>query len=330
MSTSKNKRAAIVGLFIFLGLAILVAVILFMGGQKKTFARSIELKAMFNDVSGLRQGNNVWLSGVKVGTVRNISFDSNARVTVTVGVLESVQPYIHQDAKAKIGSESLIGNKIIVIEGGSPQLPVIQSGGILGVQKVLGTQSIMDTLQQNNRNFLAITTNLKTITDRLAAGQGSIGKLLKDETLAATLQSSLNNLQSAAVNAKSLTAHLSSYTSKLQSPGSLTNDLVTDTIVFNRLRQTIIQLQQMSQSANGVINQLQSASAGLNKSINNTSSPIGVLLSDQQSGANLKATLENLQSGSQKLNDDLEALQHNFLFRGFFRKRAKEKSKAIQ
>lgn len=327
MNKAKNKRAAIVGIFIFIGLAILVALILLLGGQKKTFSKSITLKAVFDDVSGLQQGNNVWLAGVKVGTVRTISFDSNTKVVVTLGVMANVHPYIHQDAKAKIGSESLIGNKIVVIDGGSPQLPLIASGGFLGVQKTLGAQSLMDTLQQNNRNLLTITEDLKTIADRLVAGQGSIGKLLKDETLANTLQSSLNNLQAASGNAKALTSNLSAYTSKLQSPNSLTNNLVTDTIVFNRLRHTAIQLQQVAQSAGGVVDQLQNASAGLNKSINNTSTPVGVLLNDQQAAANLKATLNNLQSGTQKLNEDLEALQHNFLFRGFFRKRAKEKEK---
>ena len=327
MSTAKNKKAAIVGIFIFIGLAILVALILLLGGQKKTFSRSITLMAVFDDVSGLQQGNNVWLAGVKVGTVRTISFDSNAKVVVTLGVLANVHPYIHQDAKAKIGSESLIGNKIVVIDGGSPQLPLIASGGFLKVQKTLGAQSLMDTLQQNNRNLLTITENLKTIADRLVAGQGSIGKLLTDETLVNTLQSSLNSLQAAASNAKALTANLSGYTAKLQTPGSLTNDLVTDTIVFNSLRHTAIQLQQIAQSAGGVVDQLQNAGAGLNKSIHNTSTPVGVLLNDQQAASNIKATLNNLQSGTQKLNEDLEALQHNFLFRGFFRKRAKEKEK---
>jgi phospholipid/cholesterol/gamma-HCH transport system substrate-binding protein len=38
----------------------------------------------------------------------------------------------------------------------------------------------------------------------------------------------------------------------------------------------------------------------------------------------LKTTLDNLQSASKKLDEDLEALQHNFLFRGFFRKKAKK------
>ena len=74
MSTSKNKRAVIVGIFIVVGLGLLVTIILVMGGQRKSFARTITVKALFEDVSGLQQGNNIWLAGVKVGTVRNISF----------------------------------------------------------------------------------------------------------------------------------------------------------------------------------------------------------------------------------------------------------------
>ena len=111
MSTTKNKRAVIVGIFILVGLGLLVAIILIMGGQRKSFARTLNVKAIFDDVSGLQQGNNIWLDGVKVGTVRNISFSTDSRVVVSMSILASMQPYIHKDAKAKISSESLIGNK---------------------------------------------------------------------------------------------------------------------------------------------------------------------------------------------------------------------------
>jgi phospholipid/cholesterol/gamma-HCH transport system substrate-binding protein len=327
MSTGKNKRTVIVGLFVFIGLILLVAIVLILGGQRKTFAKSFTLHAVFDDVSGLQQGNNIWLAGVKVGTVKKISFDPNAKVVVTMNVLSSVHEYIHQDAKAKISSDGLIGNKIIVLYGGSPQLPLIASGGTVGIKTALSTEDLMTTLQENNKNLLAITTDFKTVSQRLAAGQGTIGKLLNDETMANTLQSSLNTLQATAANARQFTSNLSGFTAKLQAPGSMANDLVTDTVIFNRLRNTAAHLQEVSQMAGGIVNQLEQASSGINKSLKSTTSPVGVLLNDQQVAADLKGTLSNLQSGTQKLDEDLEALQHNFLLRGFFKKKEKEKKK---
>ena len=324
MSTLKNKRAVIVGIFILVGLGLLVTIILVMGGQRKSFARTITISALFEDISGLQQGNNVWLAGVKVGTVKKISFNPDSRVLVSMSILSSMQPFIHKDARAKIGAESLIGNKIIVLTEGSPQLPVIRPGDILEIQPSVNTEDMMNTLQQNNKNLLAITTDLKGLTQGLANGQGSLGKLLQDETLVNTLQRTLSTLNTAAGNAQSFAADLSSYTAKLQNKGSLANDLVTDTVVFARLRSSVVKLQEIAQSAQVIVHNLDSASAGLN----NTSSPVGVLLNDPKAAADLQTTLYNLSLGSKKLDEDLEAAQHNFLLRGFFRKKAKTDAKA--
>jgi len=321
MSKSKNKRAVIVGIFIVVGLALLITIVMVMGAQRKSFARTITVKAVFDDVSGLQQGNNIWLAGVKVGTVKNISFATDSRVSVSMSILSSMQPYIHKDAKAKIGSESLIGNKIVVLTEGSPNMPVIQPGDILEIQPSLNTEDMMKTLQQNNNNLLAITTDVKGLVQGLTNGQGNLGKLLKDESLVNTLQRTLSQLNTAAGNAQSFAADLSRYTAQLQTKGSLANDLVTDTVVFNRLRSSVVKFQQVAQSAQIIVHNLDSASAGLN----NTSSPVGVLLNDPKAAADLEATLNNLNHGSQKLDEDLEAAQHSFLLRGFFRKKAKQK-----
>lgn len=326
MSATKNKRAVILGIFILLGTALLVAIILVLGGQKKSFSKTITLKAVFEDVSGLQQGNNIWLSGVKVGTVKNISFNPDTKVTVSMDVLASMRPYIHKDAKAKIGSESLIGNKIVVLTGGSVELPVVESGDVLGIQGSVSTDEMMATFQQSNQNLLGITNDLKSISDRIKKGQGSVGKLLQDETLANTLQRSMNAFNQAADNAVRLTNNISAFTARLQSKGTLANDLVSDTIIFQRLRNSVSQLQQIMQTGQTAVNNLKEASSGLNSS----GSPVGVLLNDPKAAADLQATLNHLNGGSQKLEEDLEALQHNFLLRGFFRKKEKARADSIK
>ena len=128
MSTIKNNRPAIVGIFILIGLAILVVTIFTLGGQKKTFVKSFTIHAVFNDVGGLLKGGNVWFSGVKIGTVKKISFHGSAQVEVTMSIEDEAQPHIYKDAMAKIGSDGLIGNKIVVIYGGDSTLPHVVTG----------------------------------------------------------------------------------------------------------------------------------------------------------------------------------------------------------
>lgn len=323
MKPANTKRAVTVGIFIFLGLAILVAGVLTLGGQQKTFEKKIKVKAIFEDVGGLQEGNNVWFSGVKIGTIKKMQFSGNSQVEVIMNIEKEAQKFIRRNSKARISSEGFIGNKIVVIYGGTMQSPMIDTADVLGVEKALGTDEIMATLQENNRNLLEITSDLRVISKRLAEGQGTVGKLLTDETLMNNLQATAITLRKASQNAQGLSANISEYTARLRTEGSLANDLVTDTTIFRRLRATASQMEEVSRTANDVTNNLKSASANLT----NSNTPIGTLLNDKEAATNLKETLKNMQASTEKLDENMEALQHNFLLRGFFRKKAKTEAK---
>jgi phospholipid/cholesterol/gamma-HCH transport system substrate-binding protein len=321
--TSNNKRAIIVGIFIFLGIAIFIITVLTLGSQHKTFEKSITIRAVFDDVNGLQKGNNIWFSGVKIGTIKKISISGNAKVEVNMNIEEHSHQFIRKDAKAKISTDGLIGNKIVVIYGGSLQVPEVETGDVLGVEKLLSTDEMMSTLAKNNDNFLEITNGFKVISKRLVDGQGTIGKLMTDETLVNNLDATSVTLKKVSFNLEKLSSNVAAYTSKLSARGSLANDLVTDTVIFNKLRSTVQQLQQIADTSNSVINNLKTATNTFNDGLNNKNAPVGMLLHDEQAATNIKITLKNLQSGTKKLDEDLEALQHNFLLRGFFRKKAR-------
>src|SRR3954470_15930383 len=110
MKSANNKKAVTVGIFIFLGIAIFVTGVLLLGGQQNTFEKKIRLKAVFDDVGGLHEGNNVWFSGVKIGTVRKMQFVGRSQVEVIMSIEREAQQYIRRNAKAKISSEGFIGN----------------------------------------------------------------------------------------------------------------------------------------------------------------------------------------------------------------------------
>ena len=331
MKSTNNKRAVIVGIFIFLGLAIFIITVLTLGSQHKTFEKAITIKAIFEDVNGLQKGNNIWFTGVKIGTIKKIAILGNAKVEVTLSVEEHSQQFIRKDAKAKISTDGLIGNKIVVIYGGSQQSPQVESGDVLGIEKLPNTDEMMSTLSKNNDNVLEITNGFKVISKRLVDGQGSIGKLMTDETLVNNLEAATLTLKRATSNLEKLSVNVAAYTAKLNTPGSLANDLVTDTVIFNKLRSTVRQLQQMAESSKGIIDSLKTTTSTLNDGLNNKNAPVGMMLHDEQAASNIKATLQNLQSGTKKLDEDLEAAQHNFLLRHFFKKKAKyEKADSLR
>src|SRR5690349_17537802 len=315
----QNKRAVIVGVFILIGVAIFLAAIVTLGGQKKTFTKGIQVSAVFDNVNGLQAGNNIWFSGVKVGTVKKLQLTNNARVVVYMVIDEKSKEFIHEDAMAKIGSDGLIGNKIVVIYAGTQTAPVIKANDVLRVETALSNEEVMNTLQENNKNLLAITSDFKMISRKLADGQGTVGKLLNDNSLMYELQSTAGTLQKASANIQLLTSNVADYTAKLQTKGVLANDLVSDTTIFKSLRSSVAQIQEASDNARELTNNLKTVS----QKITDSSNTVGLLLHDQGTADNLRTALENVQSGTQKFDEDMEALQHNFLFRGFFRKKAK-------
>lgn len=319
MRSNKNNRAVIVGIVLALGIGVFMLGVFTLGGQKKTFASTISLKAIFHDVNGLQKGNNIWFSGVKVGTIRSIEFDPQARVIVSMNVEESVQKYIHTDAHAKVGSDGLIGNRIIVIYGGSEAGQQVESGDTLSVETLSSTEGMLDTLQQNNRNLLAITANFKLISDQIASGKGTAGQLLTSDDLANSLHAALTSLNAATRNAEVLTANLDRFSANMNKPGTFANDLVTDTAIFSQLRRSTSQIQTAAANIRQVSEQ-----------INSPNSAAGVLLNDPEAAANIQETLRNLNAGSSKLDTNMKALQSNFLLRGYFKKQRKAAAKAAK
>jgi phospholipid/cholesterol/gamma-HCH transport system substrate-binding protein len=319
MKAIQNKRAVIVGIFILIGVAIFMGALITLGKQKKTFTKGILVKAVFDNVNGLQAGNNIWFSGVKVGTVKKLELTKDARVIVDMSMDKKSKDFIHEDAKAKIGSDGLIGNKIVVIYGGTQTAPTIKANDILKVEAALSTEEMMNSLQENNKNLLAITSDFKMISRRLANGEGSVGRLLTDDSFMDQLQATAGTLQKASANIQALSSNMADYTAKLQTKGVLANDLVSDTTIFKSLRSSVARIQEASDNAKELTNNLKTVS----QKINDSSNTVGVLLHDQGTADNLRTTIGNLQSGTQKFDEDMEALQHNFLFRGFFRKKAK-------
>ena len=322
MNESPNKRGVIVGIFIFIGLIFLLAGILIVGNLRETFNRKMGVISIFDDVSGLQRGNNVWYSGVKIGTVSNLNFVGKSQVEVSLNIAIDAQQYIRKDAKVKISTDGLIGNKILVIYGGTDDFPKIEAGDTLAVERMFTSEDMINTLQDNNENLLVITSNFKDITNKLADGEGTIGKLLNDTSVYTNINAATEALQKAATKAQQLAGSLATFSEGLNKKGTLANELTTDTVVFNSVKQSVVKLQQMADTAKLFVTNLKQAGS-------NPRTSIGVLLHDEEAGASLKAAMKNLESSSHKLDADLEAAQHNFLLRGYFKKKSKAERDSI-
>jgi phospholipid/cholesterol/gamma-HCH transport system substrate-binding protein len=318
MEDTKNKYKVVVGFFILIGLVFLIAAILLIGNLKESFVNKIELYSVFEDVNGLQKGNNVWYMGVRIGTVSKISFKGKSKVLVGLKVETNAKSFIYKDAKVKVSSDGLIGNKIMVIYGGSPTKKGINNGDTLMVEKAYSTDEMIITLQENNKNILVITENLKNITENLNSGKGTMGKLFNDDLFYNQLSETVTQFNETILKAKLTLTSLSIFSNNMNKKKGLLNEIVTDTLVFENLKKTALKLQNLADSATLIVSKVKMASQ-------NQHTALGVLLNDENAGLNLKNTLKNLESSSQKLDEDLKAAQSSIFLRSYFKKLDKSK-----
>ncbi|WP_218921455.1 hypothetical protein [Haliscomenobacter hydrossis] len=204
-----------------------------------------------------------------------------------------------------------------MIFGGNTRSGAVEEGDTLLVEKTFSSEEILNMFQENNKNVLAITTDFKNISKKIAEGEGTIGKLLAENTLYDQLNSTTASLQNTSQRAEVLVNSLVDFSAGLNKKGTLANELTTDTTVFKSVKASVFQLKQATDNAAAMV-------ANLKTSSSNPNTPMGVLIQDQKAGTQLKGIIENLEGSSQKLEENMEALQHNFLLRGFFKKKAKK------
>lgn len=193
MSSPKFKFR--LGLFVAGGLALFVIAIFIIGKQRNMFDPVYDLKATFFNVSGLQVGNNVRFSGINVGTVENIHIINDSTVMVNMSIRKAVQDFIKVDSEVSIGSEGLIGDRLLVISQGGTNSPVAQDGDLLSSNEPVETDEIMASLEVTAANAEVITGELAEIMQQVNSGEGTIGKLIRSDEMANSLDKTMKNLE---------------------------------------------------------------------------------------------------------------------------------------
>lgn len=183
------------GLFIIIGIGLFVLGIFIIGKQKNMFNPVFSLKANFNNVSGLQVGNTVRFSGINIGTVENIHIINDSTVKVEMLIKKEVQKFIKTDSRATIGSEGIIGDKVIVISQGHEAGKIITSGQLIASDEPIETDAIMRSLKITADNAAIASKDIVGIVDKINNGEGTLGRLIKDKQMAENINQTMNNLK---------------------------------------------------------------------------------------------------------------------------------------
>lgn len=195
MDTHTQKFKVRLGLFVAGGLTLFVLAVFIIGKQKNLFNPVFNLRSCFHNVSGLQVGNNIRFSGINVGTVDNITIINDSTVKIDMILKKEVWQFIKSDCRVSIGSEGLIGDKLLIISQGSSKAGLAKEGQELKSTEPIETDAIMKSLQVTAGNAEVITQQLAEIMTKINKGDGTLGRLIQDKTLAENLNKTIVNLK---------------------------------------------------------------------------------------------------------------------------------------
>ena len=318
-----NAQKIKLGLFVIITAILLVTALYVIGRKQNIFGGTSYISAIFTNVNGLKLGNNVRYSGINVGTVRKITMINDTTICVNMAVESDILEHIRKDAKAVIGSDGIVGSMVLNIFPGTVEADLLRPGDTLSSIRKISTSDMMSTLSVTNQNAAELSSELLKITSSLNEGQGTLGRLLNDEEMGNDLKETVRNLNKVSREASEVINDLKTVISDIEFEESLLYVLVNDSLAASQFRSTLTHLEASSEqieeaveNLNSVILEVKEGDGTFNYIVNDTT-----LVND------IDETVKNVKQGSVLLNENLEAMRHNFLFKGYFKKIEKEEKK---
>ncbi len=227
------------GIFISIGMLVFIVGIYFIGEGQQLFRSTFRISGVFKDVAGLQVGNNVRLSGVNIGVVDNIQIESDSSTRVEMLIDEDARMFIKKDAIAAIGSEGLMGNKMLIITPGTGGKKEIENNDSVATSIPMNMDDLFVSLKTTIDNTSSITSDLSKITSNIQSGKGTIGRLLMDQSMRQNVDSTFTNLKEGSAGFKTLMDKanqidgiLASLKTTIDNTSSITSNLtkITDSI----------------------------------------------------------------------------------------------------
>lgn len=187
------------GMFVIIGILLFIGTIYFIGINRNLFVSTFKLKSHFKNVSGLKVGNNVRFSGINVGSVDEIEFVSDTVVVVKLLVRKEVQQYIKTDAMASIGSDGLMGDKVLTISPGTDSKMIVKDNANIASINAIEMEDIMKSVKTTVDNASVITEQLAEFSYKMNNKNSALSKLIDDRTFANNIETSMKNVKKATV-----------------------------------------------------------------------------------------------------------------------------------
>lgn len=224
MVTSTGQKIKI-GIFTIAGILLFVVGIFLIGSKQNMFGNTFMIYGNFKNVGGLQIGNNIRFAGINVGTVEDISIVSDTMIRVDMLMQDQVKPFLKADALASIGSDGLMGDKLItIVSGSSTEMRVLKGGSRIRTTNPVDFDKVIGQFTNVATNAEIIMTELAGMAVQIRKGDGTISKLLYTDDLS-------RSLEGTASNAEKITGSLAGIASQVRAgKGSIGSLIYTDSL----------------------------------------------------------------------------------------------------
>ncbi len=313
----QQQNTVKLGILVIVSAFILILALYFVGSKKNLFGDNFRLFCLFENINGLQKGNNVRFSGINIGTVESIEIKNDTTILVMLLIDEKVRGVIKSNCLASIGTDGLMGNKLVNLDPANIKGMPLNDNDTLHSLKTVNTEEMMRTLEFTNQNIALVSANLKNITENIDKSRGTLYTVLMDTSLATGFKSTISNIENVTVKLNQITNNVAALTNNLNNNKGLLNTLINDTAMAGDVRQSVDKLHSTTES-------IQKAAVSLDETLNKINKGDGTiskLLNDSATSEQVEQSIINFNTTLIKLNEDLEGLKHSFLLRRYFKKK---------
>jgi phospholipid/cholesterol/gamma-HCH transport system substrate-binding protein len=314
--TSKNIK---LGIFTLAGILFLVVLLYAVGKNKNVFGNNFKLRTTFRNVQGLRIGNNVRFAGIDVGTVENLKFLNDSIIEVRFNLKNSLEGIIRNNAIVTIGTDGLVGNKIISITASAIPGEMAKPNDILPSKKPVDTEEMIETASNTNKNLLLISDNLKIATGKINASRG-FWKVMEDSEIHQNVTKILSKTQLAISNINQAALDIVVVTDRIKNGKGVLGQLVNDSITTYQFNNMMNQAESSLNNLNIISSNTKLLVKDLKDKINDTTNLVGEILNNEIEKKYFQKSMMQINLASEKINQLLEGLKQSGLFKRFFKK----------
>lgn len=298
------------GIFIISGVIIFIVAVYYLGKQDNIFRSGITIFTEFNDVKGLRAGNNVRYLGTYAGYVSSIGIISDTIVKVEMVIDHGMSDFIRENSKVEIQNDGVMGSKIIVIHPGTSDYNTIRANSKLPPLKSMSIEEIFGALEGTVDYTTRAAENLYLVSQNVLEGKGILGKFIYDEELPNTFDELTSNLISISKETHDILIKLNTADNDL---GKLINEDNISTRVMNSFDNVDSILLNLSASSD----ELKKATQALN----NQEGLIQKLLHDSILSKEVDTTVVKLNHALENVSETSEVIKRSWIFNLFPRRR---------